>query len=218
MLRIFICDDNATQLADITTLIDSCIKKNSLDMAITISTQYPSEIIAVLPLQKEIGLYFLDIDLKCEIDAYMLAALIRKQDPRAFIVIVTGDKDSQSLIFKYAVEAMDYIIKDSPDFKERIEACIKNANDRYATKTTISEVEMEIKLAEDTTTSSGYLSKSSIVRLNSSDIYCIESLVLEPILSRIFWRKYLRIRNSNMYLNCKYPNPSKITLVGWGIC
>jgi two-component system response regulator AgrA len=140
------------------------------------STQFPGEIIAVLPLQNTTGLYFLDIDLNCEIDAYKLAGIIRDHDPRAFIAIVTGDVNSQATVFKHAVEAMDYIIKGTPDFEERIESCIKIAHGRHIANTTTANVEFTIKLADDADTPTEMLSRGTILHLNSSDVIYVESL------------------------------------------
>jgi len=173
MLKIFICEDNAQHLASLTELIDSCIDSSNYDISIEMNTQFPDKIIAILPFQKTTGLYFLDINLNCEIDTYKLASIIRKYDPRAFIVIVTCDMDSQSLVYRHAVEAMDYIIKGTHDFNERIKMCINNAYERYVAYTDITK--MKIKLMEDTVTNYALLSKGSIVHVAIYDVIYIES-------------------------------------------
>jgi two-component system response regulator AgrA len=175
MLRVFVCEDNAVQLENLTTLINECIKLNKLDMTITMNTQYPQEIIALLPARKTSGLYFLDIDLNCETDAYKLSTIIRKYDPRAFIAIVTADADSPPLIFKHAVEAMDCIIKGTPDFNERVETCIKNAYERYSQNNKIPDIEFKIRLNEDTHTDAGSYWQGSRFSVSNINIFYVES-------------------------------------------
>ncbi|MCL1878878.1 MAG: response regulator, partial [Defluviitaleaceae bacterium] len=141
MLKVFICEDNARQLLSLTNLVDFCIKSNAYNASIAMSTQFPDEIIAVMPQQNTTGLYFLDIDLGCDIDAYKLSAIIREHDSRAFIVIVTSDENAHATVLKHTVEPMDYIVKNSPDYEARIKTCIKVAYKRHIANSTVTGVE-----------------------------------------------------------------------------
>ena len=194
MLRVFICEDDINYLLNITKQIDSYIKKSGNEMGIVMSTQYPEEIIAILPLQNKAGLFFLDIDLNNEIDAFKLALKIREYDPRAFIVIVTGDINSHSVVFKHAIEIMDYIIKGSDDFNDRINACIDIAYNRYKSSTSTKDDKFTVKLAEPTIIDKTHFSQGSIISLKSSDIAYIESY------SAKVHHVYFHMINNNKYL------------------
>jgi len=173
MLRVFICEDDEHQLKSLTELVNSFIKEAGHEMPIAMNTQFPDEIIAILPLQNTTGLYFLDIDLSCDIDAYKLSTVIREHDPRAFIVIVTSRTDEQSAVLKHGVEPMDYIIKGAADYDESIKACIEKAYSRHITRIPLGD-EFIIKLAVEIEADSEYLSRGSRVHLNTADILCIE--------------------------------------------
>ena len=175
MLRIFICEDNALQLNNLTKLVDSFIKEDMQKMTITMKTQFPHELLAVLPFQNTTGLYFLDIDLNCDIDAYQLATAIRNHDPRAFIVIVTGDTTSRDTVFKRGVEAMDYIIKGTSDFNKRIKACLQNAYSRFVITSNIPNTVFNIKLAADFITKSEVILRGAILHLNSADVLYVDN-------------------------------------------
>ena len=45
------------------------------------------------------GLYFIDLDLKCDMNGIRLAEAIRKHDPRGFVVFITNDLLSHKLTF-----------------------------------------------------------------------------------------------------------------------
>jgi len=145
-----------------------------------ISTPSPKDILAHLQLNKATGLYFLDLDLSCDINGFQLATKIREYDSRAFIVIVTGDTKSYMGTFRHATEALDYITKDSLDFDERIKKCINTANDRYILNSTTPSAILTIKLAEDMKNTSRYLSKGHIITLFGTDIIYVESLITKP--------------------------------------
>lgn len=133
MLKIFICEDNNEQRNKFTKLINDIILIEDFDMEVALSTTNPTEIIDYLKNNEISGLYFLDVDLKCDINGINLAEQIREYDPRGFIVFVTTHAEMSYLTFLYKVEAMDYIIKDNYDnIKERIHQCILNANKKYS--------------------------------------------------------------------------------------
>ncbi|MCL2864875.1 MAG: LytTR family DNA-binding domain-containing protein [Lachnospiraceae bacterium] len=127
MLEIFICEDNVIQLNQIKSIVNEYIHTNDLDMGITLAVEQPEKLSAHLeanPVQS--GLYFLDVDLRTDINGIELAAWIRNKDLSATIVFITTKEEMAPLVFRFKVEAMDYIIKDSPDthIKKRIIECI----------------------------------------------------------------------------------------------
>ena len=137
MLKVFICEDNDLLRKKFTKIIKNFIIIENFDMEVALSTENPYSILDYITNNETSGLYFLDINLNADIDGLILAEKIREYDPRGFIVFITTNEEMTPLIFKYRIEAMDYIIKD--DFhavNERIYQCIINANKRYSAKAT----------------------------------------------------------------------------------
>jgi two-component system response regulator AgrA len=135
MLRVFVCEDNDSQREQYTQIIENYITIEDLDMKIALSSHSPSEILSFLENgEAETGLYFLDMDLGCDIDGIALAEEIRKHDPRGFIVYITAYADTLPLTFKHKVEALDFITKEDLHLVERIRDCICNAYTKHAGK------------------------------------------------------------------------------------
>lgn len=133
MLKVFICEDNNLQRESVEKVVNNIITIESLDMEIALSTHSPKDILSYLKSNKGRGLYFLDVDLKDDINGIQLAEKIREYDPRGFIVFITTHSEICGLTFQYKVEAMDYIIKNSSlDVDSRIKECILNANKKYS--------------------------------------------------------------------------------------
>lgn len=137
MINIFVCEDDKEQREKFTKAIEDIIMIENFDMKVVLSTKDPNDILEYLKNNEVSGLYFLDVDLKADINGIKLAELIREYDPRGFIVFVTTHAEMSYLTFIYKVEAMDYIIKDNyNNVKERIHQCIVNANKKYLSKAT----------------------------------------------------------------------------------
>ncbi|MCL1987169.1 MAG: LytTR family DNA-binding domain-containing protein [Firmicutes bacterium] len=136
MLKVFICEDNKDQLNTIKKCVDNHILIENLNMEIACAETNPKYLINYISTNKVEGLYFLDIELNAEINGFGLAEAIRKHDPRGFIVFVTADAESHLLTFEYKIEAMDYIVKGSDQFRTRIRECIQSAYSKYNSKAT----------------------------------------------------------------------------------
>ncbi len=135
MLKIFICEDNSTQRLKMENIID----RLKIDMADEIEkgivTADPYEILDYIKSESNSCLYFLDIDLKCDIDGFLLAQKIREAQPRCCIVFVTTHSEMSFMTFSYRVEAMDFIIKDDAGkLEERMHQCIEQAIERCSKK------------------------------------------------------------------------------------
>lgn len=135
MLKVFICEDNKEQRERFSKIVQDIILIENYDIELGLVTSDPSELINYIDNNDLSGLYFLDIDLKSEINGIELAAKIRKYDPRGFIVFITTHAEMSYLTFMYKVEAMDYIIKDNyNNIRERIQQCIADAHTKYSAK------------------------------------------------------------------------------------
>lgn len=132
MLDIYICEDNLNQLNVFTQYIKDAIMFENLDMRIVESTSNPHTVLKEISTAENTGLFFLDIDLKSDIDGLTLAQLIRKEQPRCFIIFITSHSEMSFLTFQYKVEALDFIIKDTNDhIKSKIHECLLNVQEKY---------------------------------------------------------------------------------------
>lgn len=134
MLGVFICEDNEVQRKQVTSFIRKYLLIEELDMVIKVSTGDSEEILDYLEQHPDSrGIYFLDVDLKCEMNGIELGAKIREKDLRGKIVFITTHDELLSLTFKYKVEAMDYILKegDIVDVRERIQAALDQAQRHF---------------------------------------------------------------------------------------
>lgn len=135
MLKVFICEDNKEQRERFSKIVQDIILIENYDIELGLVTSDPNELINYIDNNDLSGLYFLDIDLKSEINGIELATKIRKYDPRGFIVFITTHAEMSYLTFMYKVEAMDYIIKDNyNNIRERIQQCIADAHTKYSAK------------------------------------------------------------------------------------
>jgi len=73
------------------------------------------------------------VDLQSDINGIELAVKIRRIDKSATIVFVTSHSELAPLVFKHKVEAMDYIVKDSPplEIERDVISCITLAYQRF---------------------------------------------------------------------------------------
>ena len=132
MLDVYVCEDNLKQLELITDLIKKSILIEELDMQIALSTRDPHEVLKALDTVEHTGLFFLDIDLKSDMDGLTLAQRIRTIQPRCFIVFITSHSEMIFLTFQYKVEALDCIIKDTPEkMQPKIHDCLLNATEKH---------------------------------------------------------------------------------------
>ncbi len=135
MLNILICEDDKQQREKFIRIVKDVILIEDFDMELALATGSPDELISYISENSASGLYFLDIDLKSDVNGIELATEIRKYDPRGFIVFVTTHAEMSYLTFLYKVEALDYIIKDDyKNVRERVHQCIVDANIKHSTK------------------------------------------------------------------------------------
>ena len=146
MLPLFIVEDNLKQKSEMERIITNYIDNEELDIGIVCSTANPYECIKYLKNHpKKKGLYFLDVNLKGEIDGFKLGQQIRELDPNGRIVFVTVEGALAYLTFLYKVEALDYIIKGSgDDVANKIRSSIKVAYQRYISNGSMEREQIDI--------------------------------------------------------------------------
>lgn len=168
MLEVIICEDNSVHREKLKQLIENTILKEELDLNIMLSTGEPEEVLSYVSKNNNTGIYFLDVDLKSDMNGIKLGEKIREVDQMGFIVFVTTHMEMSYLAFKYKVEAMDYVIKDDSDFKERVTSCLLKSYNTYYKKKGNEE----------------YISISSddrIINIRLNDILFIETSVSHKI-------------------------------------
>lgn len=131
MLQIIICEDNSVHRDSLKNIIENTILRESLDTSIALSTDNPQKVLDYVSRNIFTGIYFLDVDLKSNINGIMLGEKIREYDPSGYIIFTTTHMEMSFLVFKYKVEAMDYIIKEDDDFKKRVTGCLLKAYNTY---------------------------------------------------------------------------------------
>ncbi len=136
MLDIFVCEDNVIQRQAIVQTIQNTVLIEELDMQLVLDTGDPYALLEILKTNLNTGIYFLDIDLGSDINGMKLAQQIRLYDPRGFIIFITAHSELSFMTFQYRVEAMDFVLKDTPaEAQVKIRECLLNAMERYTLQT-----------------------------------------------------------------------------------
>lgn len=132
IIDIFICEDNKKQLDLFTTYISNLILIEGFDMKIVQATSDPHQLLKEILTAENTGLFFLDIDLRSDMNGLTLAQRIRQIQPRCFIVFITSHSEMSFLTFQYKAEALDFIVKDSAEhIKSKIHECLLDVNSKY---------------------------------------------------------------------------------------
>lgn len=132
MIRVYICEDHPEQLRKVRDAITGAITFENYDMVIEKATKDPYALLESIQANPGTGIYFLDVDLGCEINGIQLGERIRQLDPTGFIIFITTHAEMTHLTFKYKVEALDFIVKDGfRDVTNRVRECLQYANDKY---------------------------------------------------------------------------------------
>lgn len=120
-----------------------------LDMELACVSNKPEDILDKVRNTSEVGIYFLDIDLKTDMNGMNLALKIREYDPRGFIIFVTTHSEMSYMTFIYKIEAMDFILKDDTEtLKKRIRECILEAKRRFTSSYNNVQNNFSVKVKE----------------------------------------------------------------------
>jgi len=133
MIDVFVCEDDLKQLNEIVSYIKNYILIENLDMRLRLATDDPYKILDYVGNNKvDKSLYFFDIELNTDITGVELAAKIHKKNVNSKIVFITTHAEMVFLTFKYQIEALDYILKDSPDeIQDRVTNAIQTCNKEF---------------------------------------------------------------------------------------
>lgn len=132
-MNIFICDDEEIYLKMLEKIVYNytLFKKEAISLKLV--TTNPIQLLE--EFRKEpLGdnLFFLDVEFKNNINGIDLATKIKEIDSNSKVVFVTTHGELSSLVFKYQIEAMDYIEKDlGIELENRIQTCIDKSIERF---------------------------------------------------------------------------------------
>lgn len=127
-MKVVICEDNKMYAERIESNISKYAMIEDNNIHVLLNTPYPKEVVQLIETE-EVDCFFLDIDLGDELSGLDLAKIIRKKLPLASIIFVTTHEEMQHLVFKYKVEALDYIIKDKDE--DAVVPALKSAFEKY---------------------------------------------------------------------------------------
>lgn len=130
---IILCEDDLLQLHQLERVIDKFILFHDEIFEVVLSAQKPSEVEAYLKqFHPKQGIYFLDVDLKAEMDGMELAQMIRKHDVQAKIIFVTTHDEVLPITFKRKLEALGFVQKDQDydEYKKEIVELLLLAQER----------------------------------------------------------------------------------------
>ena len=149
MLKIYVCEDIEVQRDKIQQVIENIVLMEDLDMELSCVSENPYRILEKVKETKEVGIYFLDIELGTDMTGLTLAQEIRKYDPRGFIIFVTTHSEMSYLTFIYKLEALDFILKDIPEeLGKRVYDCILEANQRFVSVNNKVHANFSVKVNE----------------------------------------------------------------------
>ena len=149
MLIIYVCEDIEVQRDKIQQVIENIVLMEDLDMELSCVSENPYRILEKVKETKEVGIYFLDIELGTDMTGLTLAQEIRKYDPRGFIIFITTHSEMSYMTFIYKLEALDFILKDDPEqLGKRVYECILKANQRFASVNNKVQANFSVKVNE----------------------------------------------------------------------
>lgn len=126
MIPIYLCEDNQEELYFLKKKIENYIFIEGMDFMVVCAANSPRQLLDALPRRGQSAVYFLDVDLRQSMNGIELAAKIREMDPRAYIIFTTTHEEMALSTFQYKVEALDYLIKDDPEYIEKIQLCLNH--------------------------------------------------------------------------------------------
>lgn len=164
MNEIYLCDDEPSWLRRIEHAVSCFLVKSDWELSVVCRAQSPRELLSMLESRgTRCGIYFLEAEYKTEMNGMSLGTEIRRLDRDAFLIYVSAHKDMALEIFRLKLLALDFILKDSEDFQDRVYQSLEY---------------IEQKLAhEDADTETLTLSTGSSYRFfKKNDIYFIEAV------------------------------------------
>lgn len=132
MTEIYLCDDEHIWIEQMEQAVLDFMISSDWALTVTCKTSAPRELLEQLLQHKTSGgIYFLDINLKSEMNGITLGAEIRKLDSEAVLVFVTSHDELVMDTFRLKLQATDYILKDSGSLRTQIGETLRAVESRY---------------------------------------------------------------------------------------
>lgn len=132
MAQMYLCDDEPAWIAQLEQAVSDFIINSDWELAIVCKASQPEELLDRLSHNETLGgIYFLDIDLKAEINGIELGARIRELDPEAVLIFVTTHDEMVMDTFRLKLQATDYILKDNGNIRSQISETLGAVESRY---------------------------------------------------------------------------------------
>lgn len=163
-MNIVIFDYDEKYRFQIKNIIEKAINKHKMRCKIILCTNSLLDIEDYINNNSMFTLYLFDTNFcQHKINVFNLAVKIRKNDCYSCIAFISDNINSCMLTFKYKVQAIEYILKSSNDFRNRIIDCLLFSYEKYHT----------IIANEDILT---FADRSNRMSICSNDIIFIESI------------------------------------------
>lgn len=113
MIKIYLCEDELSQLNYFKTVISDFLKEQNIDAEIVSARKNPLFTLNDAAKNgEEPALFFLDVELKEYVmNGFELAKKLKKKEIESYIVFLTSQEDLAFKAFEYKLEPLDYIIK-----------------------------------------------------------------------------------------------------------
>lgn len=132
MAEIYLCDDEPIWIEQMEQAVSDFMVSSDWALSIVCRATEPNELLDCLSQHNTSGgIYFLDIDLKSEINGIALGAKIRELDPDAVLIFVTTHDELVMDTFRLKLQATDYILKDSGSLRSQISETLRIVESRH---------------------------------------------------------------------------------------
>jgi len=126
-----ICEDNHSFRQRIEKMIAQYAAVHDSNMTISLSTGDGQRVIDYARANRELTIYFLDIQLQGSITGFDIASAVRETDWNSSIVFITSYKEKITLTYDYKLELLDYIVKTEPEkIEQKVNECLRIAEQR----------------------------------------------------------------------------------------
>lgn len=194
MIPVYICEDDAQQLKNLTNIVLETITKENLhSIKLACATKYPTEILEKMNTET-VCLYLLDVDFGVgEMSGLDLASKIRRANANAWIIMITAYNFTLET-YKMKLGVKDYILKGgSLSMPIRVKECLKELHE-----STHSQIEEE----------DGSLQFGDTFSMKADEIYYIRAVADEKRKVAIYTKTGFCTANISLKELVSQNNPS----------
>lgn len=150
-MNIYICDDELIWIQIESQYVKEYLNTHKINQFNIQTAIKPECLLNLIQTQQGLpNIYFLDIELKTNMDGITLAHHIRKIDPQSYIIFVTTHSELAFLTFKFKINAFDYIIKDEINVSRQISECLNHIINKSIIRNNSFEVQMHFHNSDET--------------------------------------------------------------------